>query len=102
MLLVLPLAIFLSTPSPAWGQDMGQDMGQSDSVAGTPTQGQDGAGRVRVDPTTGRRYREVRPSEAMRRGSFQVPRWVPAAAGAAVTLIALGVLAAAHRRKSRR
>ncbi|RLB54249.1 MAG: hypothetical protein DRJ42_09640 [Deltaproteobacteria bacterium] len=102
MLLVLPLAIFLTAPSPAWGQDMGQDMGQSASEAEPPPQRQDGAGPVKVDPATGRRYREVRPREAIRRGSFRVPRWVPAALGAGVTVIALGVLAVAHRRRSRR
>ncbi|MBW2463174.1 MAG: hypothetical protein JRH11_16100 [Deltaproteobacteria bacterium] len=99
---LLPLAILLTAPSPAWGQDTGRDAGQSPSATGNSAQDQDGAGPVKVDPTTGRRYREVRPSEAIRRGSFQVPRWVPAAAGAGVTIIALGVLALAHRRRRRR
>jgi len=59
-------------------------------------------GEIRVDPVTGRRYRDVRPDDALRRGAWPVDRWVPLVAGVLVALGALVALALAHRKRGLR
>lgn len=71
-----------------------QDAGQ-DSAASLA----DEAGPVQVDPRTGRRYREVRPREGLRRGRFSSPAWVVGGLGALTAGGAIAALVWRSRRK---